>query len=29
MKKYLIGEEARLHNITVETLRYYDKENLE
>ena len=28
MKKYLIGEIARLHNITVDTLRYYDKENL-
>lgn len=28
MKKYLIGEIAKLHNITVETLRYYDKEDL-
>ncbi|UUV18963.1 MerR family transcriptional regulator [Fusobacteria bacterium ZRK30] len=28
MKKYLIGEVARLHNITIETLRYYDKEDL-
>ena len=28
MKKYLIGEVASLHNITVETLRYYDKEGL-
>lgn len=28
MKKYLIGEVASLHNITVETLRYYDKEDL-
>lgn len=28
MKKYLIGEVARLHNITIDTLRYYDKEDL-
>ena len=28
MKRYLIGEVAKLHNISVEALRYYDKEDL-